>query len=144
MKTAIIIATILLCCTVAMAQDKTIGPAGSRFDKEPYYFQSENSAWYDSYGRLRYGPRGIPADEYRANKRAEQERIKRKLDKDLGTAAPEAGARTTGMKTAQSAKIPEIIHPEPYKPKGMKVNWKNMFWPLSPPTKWHKSLLDWH
>ena len=135
----------LLCCAVALAQDETIGPSGSRFGREPYYYQSENSAWYDSYGRLRYGPRGIPADEYRARKKAEQDRTRRRMDEDLRSTAPEAGARTSAITKTRPAKTPEIIHPEIYKPRGMKVNWKNMFWPLGiPPKHWADSLLDWH
>jgi len=34
-------------------------PAG----KEPYYYGSDSAPWYDSYGRLRYGPQSTEMNQ---------------------------------------------------------------------------------
>jgi hypothetical protein len=61
-------AAIILMSAFAHAQ-QPIAPREYPFGKEPYYYYSDDMPWYDSYGRLRYGPLGIPDKEYRRMKR---------------------------------------------------------------------------
>lgn len=106
--------------------------------KEPYYYYSEDTPWYDSYGRLRYGHRGIPAEEYRARKESEE----RKLGSESGTGARSqavAPSYTTPSTGGQAAQPPATPASKPGVP------WGRMFWPGGiPPSEAHKGLTDWH
>ena len=66
-----IILLVAIQCVTAQAVAPREYPPG----REPYYYGSDNIPWYDSYGRLRYGPQGIPARQY-------EEQRKRKDDYD--------------------------------------------------------------
>jgi hypothetical protein len=97
--------------------------------QEPYYYYSENSAWYDSYGRLRYGPRGIPADEYRKSREPRYSR-----DQDSSAPLAESPSRSSNYNPGSGsvAAPPQRKYKWPNNPLGISVK------------EGHKGLLDWH
>lgn len=126
---------LLLGLRPVLSSGQTIAPKEYPPGKEPYYYYSEDSAWYDSYGRLRYGPRGIPADEYSERQRARQRALQ-----DQESTAPQVPAEV------------RVIHEMPRQGTPMPVPtsvrsgipWGRMFWPGGvPPKEAHKGLIDW-
>ena len=124
---------VILMVAVQCMSGQAVAPHERPPGKEPYYYYSDNSAWYDSYGRLRYGPQGIPADEYQARQKA--------LHDQEGTAPqiPAAEARVV-------REVPRQSTPAPVPTSARSgIPWGRMFWPGGiPPTEAHKGLLDWH
>ncbi len=111
---------------------QAIAPKECPPGKEPYYYYSDNSAWYDSYGRLRYGPQGIPDDEYRARQRALH---------DQESTAPQIPAEVRVVREVPRRSTPALV------PTSARsgIPWGRMFWPGGiPPKEAHKGLLDWH
>lgn len=131
-------AVIILGLRPVLSGAKAIAPKEYPPGKEPYYNYSENSAWYDSYGRLRYGPRGIPAEEYRARKGAEAKELRSETGTGVSREAvtPSYAGPVAGGQATQPPATPAARPAVP---------WKRMFWPEGiPPSEAHKGLIDWH
>lgn len=71
-------------CVIAQAIAPREYPPG----KEPYYYSSDSMPWYDSYGRLRYGPQGIPARQYEEQQRYQTQRLGREFQQQAPPPAP--------------------------------------------------------
>lgn len=147
-RSGIVAAVLILGLWPVLSGAQTISPKGYPPGKEPYYYYSENSAWYDSYGRLRYGPQGIPADEYKARQKALQRQEPPPIDLPQGS-APSGGSSVKGQAVATGHALPTAgnLSPQqsiqPTKKPG--IPWGRMFWPGGvPPQEAHKGLIDWH
>jgi hypothetical protein len=124
---------VILLVAVQCVTAQAVAPREYPHGREPYYYYSDNSAWYDSYGRLRYGPQGIPADEYSARQKA-------RSYQESAPASPPSGGPVVVYK------VPRRGTPAPMPTAARSgVPWGRMFWPGGiPPTEAHKGLLDWH
>lgn len=121
-----------------LSSAQPVGPQAHPPGKEPYYYYSEDTPWYDSYGRLRYGPRGLLAEEYRARKESEAKKLEgeSRTGARIQATAPSYAAPPAG---GQAAQLPATHAVRPGVP------WKRMFWPEGiPPSEAHKGLIDWH
>ncbi len=60
----VVMSALILLAPAPCVTAQAIAPLEYPPSREPYYYYNDNMPWYDSYGRLRYGPRGIPARLY--------------------------------------------------------------------------------